>query len=835
MARSYEMRFSIGGNLSSSFSNSFNRANSSLTNLRNQTRQTQTALNRLGNDFRNGRILEDQYRTSTERLTRELERLERTQKRINTMKTSFGQGMEKAKQYTKYAALGTAAAATGVAYSSMKTAASFEQQMSKVGAISGASATELGRLNAEAQNLGKSTVFTATQAGEGMEYLALAGWKTNNIISAMPGMLNLAAAGSLDLGRAADITSDTMQAFGMSADKATHAADVYAYAQANANTNVEQMGEALKYSAPAANSFGWSLEETSAATMAFANSGLKGSIAGQAFASSLTRLAKPTTKMGKMMKKTNSEFFTAEGTLKSMPDLVKELEKATKKMTQEQRAGYLATLFGAEAYKHWAILLETGSDKLRTMTSELENADGTAARMSAKMVDNYSGSLMLMQSSFEAAQIKFATPILPVFKDLFDGISDSITNNIGTIEKAGEKVGTALRDVLDPFLKKPEWNMDIAHDPEQLKKYQEQLAKYNKFGKMDFGDKVVYSLDEASEKIENWVSGPGGDSMNKIFTKFGEIAAKAWASAFTGAVKSAGSNLVDGNFASAGGMGALAWILGGGVMVKGAMGAGKWGYGKFKERSAPRAVAPQSTAGSQTNATQSGRRNAASRLAENNRTSTTSTTNARTAGSTAATNGGKGLLKRALGPLGQFFLLKEAADGGDSLYDWAFGHKQGDIKQKGLFSNPFDLSTQRYDDTRIGAIPKFFGFGGTEKNNNQSAAAKSFENQPNVATAALTVKIDQATDSFATLAKDTSQSSSQTFESFKEMKISTDLLKRNLDLLTDYTGQASGWLASLNNIQSAGQRVVQALNNLEARINTVQLPGVNNKRVSYDG
>lgn len=821
------MRFTIGGNLASSFTNTFSRAGSSMGNLRNQTQQTQRSLNQLGNDFRRGRITEDQYRQSTERLTHELERLERTQKRINTMKTSFGQGMDKAKQYTKYVALGTAAAATGVAYSSMKTAASFEQQMSKVGAISGASATELERLNAEAQHLGKTTVFTATQAGEGMEYLALAGWKTNNIITAMPGMLNLAAAGSLDLGRAADITSDTMQAFGMSADKATHAADVYAYAQANANTNVEQMGEALKYSAPAANSFGWSLEETSAATMAFANSGLKGSIAGQAFASSLTRLAKPTTKMGKMMKKTNSEFFTAEGTLKSMPDLVQELEKATKKMTQEQRAGYLATLFGAEAYKHWAILLETGSDKLRTMTNELENADGTAARMSAKMVDNYSGSLMLLQSSIEAAQIKFATPILPVFKDLFDGISDSITNNIGTIEKAGEKVGAAFRDILNPFLKKPEWNMDIAHDPEQLKIYQSQLAKYNKFSPMDFGDKVVYSLDQSSEKIENWLSGSGGDSMNKIFTKLGEIAAKAWWNGFSGAVQSAGSNLVQGNYAAAGGLGFLAWILGGGVVAKGAYGGGKWVYDKLKERRTPRAIQPPTPA-SQTATQQSGRRSAANRLAGNGTTTTTSSVR------TVAQSGSKEMLKRIPGPVLQLLLLKEAADGGDSLYDWAFGHKKGDIKQKGLFSNPFDLSTQRYEDTRIGAIPKFFGFGGNEKNNNQAAASKSFENQPSMATAALTVKIDQATDSFATLATDTSQARIQTFEAFREMKISTDFLKRNLDLLTDYTGQASGWLASLNNIQSAGQRVVVALNNLEARINSVKLPNPS-KRVSFEG
>ncbi|WP_051405041.1 phage tail tape measure protein [Bacillus cihuensis] len=317
----------------------------------------------------------------------------------------------------------------GIGVMAIKTGMDFEESMSKVAAISGATGKDFKALENQARELGASTKFTAKEASEGMQYLALAGFKTKDIMSAMPGMLDLAAAGAMDLGKAADITSDTMQAFGMKATEASHAADVFAYAQANANTNVEQMGEALKYSAPAAHAFGWSLEETSAATMVFANSGLKGSIAGQAFASSLTRLAKPTKKMGKLWEATNSEFFDAAGNLKSMPDLVKELEIATRDMTQEQRAGYLATTFGAEAYKHWVILLESGSENLRTMTNDLTNADGAASKMAKTMNDNAKGDINMMVASIQELSIQIYKILEPTIRNLiqtFTGLVEKV-------------------------------------------------------------------------------------------------------------------------------------------------------------------------------------------------------------------------------------------------------------------------------------------------------------------------------------------------------------------------------------------------------------------------
>ncbi|MEV2698089.1 phage tail tape measure protein [Paenibacillus larvae] len=360
------------------------------------------------------------------------QKMERARKEMKDTKEKSKKTKESIEKMGKGATVAGAAMVGGFV-AVVKQAADFEQQMSKVKAISGATGDDFQRLNETARHLGAVTKFTATQAGEGMEYLALAGWKTNDIISAMPGMLDLAAAGALDLGRAADIVSDTMQAFGLDASTATHAADVFAYAQANANTNVEQMGEAMKYLSPIAHALGWSLEESSAATMSLANSGLKGSIAGQAFASSLARLAKPTKRMAGLMKETGMEFFDAQGKMKSMPELVAEIEKGTKGMTEQQRSAALSILFGAEAYKHWAILLDTGSGKLKDMTKNLQNCDGTAEQMSKTMIDNLYGSIEIFKSGVSEVAIKLGNHFIPSIRKGVDALTKFV-EGLGKID-----------------------------------------------------------------------------------------------------------------------------------------------------------------------------------------------------------------------------------------------------------------------------------------------------------------------------------------------------------------------------------------------------------------
>ncbi|WP_286231320.1 phage tail tape measure protein [Neobacillus mesonae] len=328
------------------------------------------------------------------------------------------------------AGLGTAVVATGI---------NFDKQMSKVQAISGATGEEFKQLRDLAKELGRTTQFSATQAGEGMEYLALAGWKTKDIMAAMPGMLDLAAAGALDLGRAADITSDTMQAFKISASDATHTADVFAYAQANANTNVEQLGEAMKYLAPVAHALGWNLEESTAAIMAVSDAGIKGSMAGQAFATSLARLAKPTKYMAGTIDELGLEFFDAEGKMKSMPEVLAEIERGTAGMTQEQKSAVLSILFGAQAYKHWAVLLEKGSDALQDNTDKLKNADGTAKKMAETMMDNLGGSITALKSALEGLAISFYDIVKGDIRRFTDYLTE-LTRKFTELDEGSKKV-----------------------------------------------------------------------------------------------------------------------------------------------------------------------------------------------------------------------------------------------------------------------------------------------------------------------------------------------------------------------------------------------------------
>ncbi|MED3629389.1 phage tail tape measure protein [Bacillus subtilis] len=320
----------------------------------------------------------------------------------------------------------------------IQTGMEFEKQMSKVKAISGGTASEVAKLKEQAKELGATTVFTASQAADAQGFLAMAGFKVNDIYDAMPGMLSLAAAGQLELGAAADITSNIMSSFALKAKESGHASDVIAYAAANANTNVEQMGEAMKFLAPNAHSLGWGMEESAAAIMAFGDSGLQGTLAGQAFGTSLTRLAAPSRKAAKEIERLGFNFFDAAGNMKSMPEVVAEMEKGMKGMTKEQQAATLKTIVGAEAYKHWTILLQKGSKALGDNTKALEKSDGAAKKMADTMLDNAHGSIVAFQSALEGAKIKLTESLLPALGDLANKGSDLIMmfNNLdsGTVQ-----------------------------------------------------------------------------------------------------------------------------------------------------------------------------------------------------------------------------------------------------------------------------------------------------------------------------------------------------------------------------------------------------------------
>jgi TP901 family phage tail tape measure protein len=334
----------------------------------------------------------------------------------------------------------------GLGAATVKTAADFEESMSKVAAISGATGSEFEALEAQAKELGATTKYSASEASEGMAFLAQAGFKTNEIMAAMPGLLDLAAAGALDLGRASDIASNIMSGFTIDANKAGHVSDVLAKAASSANTNVEQLGEAMKYLAPVSNSLGWSLEEATSAVMALSDAGIQGEQAGAAFSTSLTRLTSPSKEAAGVIKDLGIEFFTAEGNMKTLPAVIAELEKGTKGLTQEQKAASISTIVGMEAYKSWAVLLEKGSGELATNTTMLENADGAAKKMAETMSENVKGGFKEMMSALEGLAIQLGDILLPVMNDIIKKITEW-TREFGELSPEMQKTILAIAGI----------------------------------------------------------------------------------------------------------------------------------------------------------------------------------------------------------------------------------------------------------------------------------------------------------------------------------------------------------------------------------------------------
>jgi TP901 family phage tail tape measure protein len=262
-------------------------------------------------------------------------------------------------------------------------------------------------------------------------------------MASMPGLLDLAAAGALDLGRAADIASNIMSGFAIDASQAGHVSDVLAKAAASANTDVEQLGNAMQYLAPVSNALGWELEEATSAVMALSDAGLQGEKAGAAFSTSLTRITSPSKEAAGVIRDLGFEFFTAEGQMKSMPEVIAEIEKGTKGLNQEQKAAAISTIFGLESYKAWAVLLEKGSTALGKNAQMLKNADGAAKKMADTMNDNAKGSMKEMMSALEGLAIELGKSLLPLVTDAVKKIT-SMARSFGELSPEAQKTILAI-------------------------------------------------------------------------------------------------------------------------------------------------------------------------------------------------------------------------------------------------------------------------------------------------------------------------------------------------------------------------------------------------------
>lgn len=296
--------------------------------------------------------------------------------------------------------------------------AGFEKQMSKVKALSGATGDDFLAMSQKARELGKTTAFSAKEAGQGMEYMALAGYSATQTIAAMPGVLNLAAAAQMDLGTASDIVTDSLTAFGLEAKDATHFADIMAKASATSNTSVQQLGEAFKYAAPVARAFGLSAEETSAALAVMANSGIKSSMAGTTLRMSLSRLAKPTAAVKKALDKYNISVTDSAGNMLPFNNIMDQSRKAMENMTQQQKLAFVTQVFGQRSISGMTAILNTSTEEFGKYTDSLIESDGASKKMADTMLDNVAGALTILKSALQEAAISIGETIAPAIRGL---------------------------------------------------------------------------------------------------------------------------------------------------------------------------------------------------------------------------------------------------------------------------------------------------------------------------------------------------------------------------------------------------------------------------------
>ena len=327
----------------------------------------------------------------------------------------------------------------------LKTTADFDAGMSEVKAISGATGTEFKQLETKAIQMGAKTKYSATEAASAFKYMAMAGWDTNDMLSGISGVMNLAAASGEDLATTSDIVTDALTAFGLSAKDSSHFADILAQASSRSNTNVGLMGETFKYVAPVAGALGYSAEDCAVAIGLMANSGIKASQAGTSLRSLFTRLAKPTDTVAAAMEKYNITLTDANGNMKPLSTLMSEMRDRFSGLSEAQKANLAATLAGQEGMSGLLAIVNSSDDDFKNLTDSINNADGASERMAKTMQDNLKGSFTIFKSTVESAAIsigKKLTPEVRKFVDTgtslvkkFNDMSDAEKTNVVNIGK----------------------------------------------------------------------------------------------------------------------------------------------------------------------------------------------------------------------------------------------------------------------------------------------------------------------------------------------------------------------------------------------------------------
>lgn len=382
----------------------------------------------------------------------------------------------------------------------------FESMMSQVKAISGATGQEFDDLTAKAQEMGATTKFTATESAEAFNYMAMAGWKPQQMIDGISGIMSLAAASGEDLASTSDIVTDALTAFGLKAGDSGHFSDVLAKASASANTNVGEMGEAFKYVASVAGAMKYNVEDTSLALGLMSNAGVHASMAGTALKTSIANMAAPTDSMAAAMDKYGISLTDGEGNMKSLKGVMDNLRSSLGGLSETEKTAAASTIFGKEAMSGMLAIINASEEDYNNLSSAIGNSKDAAQDMADTMLDNLKGSFTLMQSAIEGTENAFGKRLSPYLRGIAGGITDmmpEITNGINAVmDVVDDKIAGVKRKITD-MTGSDEWkNADL-------------------FGKIDIAwDSII------AKPFGNWVSGDGAQLISSgLGTLFSSAAA----------------------------------------------------------------------------------------------------------------------------------------------------------------------------------------------------------------------------------------------------------------------------------------------------------------------
>lgn len=394
-----------------------------------------TAQQQADEALRNGTISQQQYDGLQREIVeteQELRRLEQQAEQSATALQKIGATGEKLQAVgDKVSGVGqkllpVTGVVTGLGTAAVKTAADFDSAMSRVAAVSGATGSDFDKLRDKAREMGAKTKFSATEAADAMNYMAMAGWKTEDMLSGIEGVMYLAAASGEDLATTSDIVTDALTAFGLTAEDSGHFADVLAAASSNANTNVSMMGETFKYCAPVAGALEFSVEDTAEAIGLMGNAGIKASQAGTSMRSIMTNLTGDVKLSGAAIGDVTIATTNADGSMRSLSTILADCRVAFAGMTEAEKANNAEALVGKNAMSGFLALMNAAPEDIEKVSGAVNNCKDAAKNMADTMQDNLEGQLTILKSQLQELAISFGDLLMPAVRSIVSGLQGMV-------------------------------------------------------------------------------------------------------------------------------------------------------------------------------------------------------------------------------------------------------------------------------------------------------------------------------------------------------------------------------------------------------------------------